>query len=158
MSKAKSLNGAGLMLWIGGKVVALSKSCSVQLQANTQDGDTKDDGKWAAPEVTGMSWNMNNESVDSADANRSNDLVYADLFDKMVAGAPITVTFGVPSNAVDSGVPDAGWLAPASGGYTGQAIITSLDRSGAKGSNASVTVSLQGVGSLTRNGGSGSGE
>lgn len=147
--KAKSLNGKDLMLWIAGKVIALSKSCNINLNANTGDADTKDDGLWGANEITSLAWDMSNESVDSADADRSNDLVYDDLFDAMVAGEPVVVTFGKPVNASDSGVPTAGWTAPTTG-YTGKALITSLGRSGAKGSNASVTVSLTGVGPLTR--------
>lgn len=152
--KAKTLNGKDLMLWIGGKVIALSKSCSLNLTANTGDADTKDDGLWGANEITSLQWDMSNESVDSADADRSNDLVYDDLFDAMVAGEPVTVTFGKPVNAGDSGVPAAGWTAPTTG-YTGKALITSLGRTGAKGSNASVSVSLTGIGSLSRAGSSG---
>lgn len=152
--KANSLNGKDLMLWIAGKVIALSKSCNIDLTANKGDANTKDDGAWDSGEIVSLSWTAKNESVDSADANRSNDLVYDDLFDAMINKSPIVVTFGVPTNASDDGVPTAGWTAPTTG-YSGKALITSLSRSGAKGSNASVSISLDGVGSLSRMGTSG---
>lgn len=154
MAKAKSLNGKDLMLWIAGKVVALSKSCDLQLSMATVDENTKDDGLWDAPGAGNMSWTINNESVDSAEQGRSNDLVYDDLFELMVAGSPIEVTFGLPSNVSDSGLPETGWTAQTTAGtsptYKGTALITSLNRTGAKGDRASVSVSLQGVGAITR--------
>ena len=150
MAKAQSLNGKDLMLWIDGKVVALSTSCTLNLTAATQSSGTKDDGLWDANEIGNLSWNCSNESVDTADTNRSNDQVFDDLFDLYSAGKPIAITVGIPSNKNNTGVPEAGWLAPAAGTYVGQALITSLSRTGAKGSNGSVSVSLQGYGALTR--------
>lgn len=150
MAKAKSLSGKDLMLWIGGKVVALSKSCDLQLSLSTIDSSTKDDGNWDSPSAGNMSWSVNNESVDSADSNRTNDVVFDDLFDLYVAGEPVEVTFGVATNKSDDGLPTAGWNAPTAGGYKGSALITNLSRSANKGDNASVTVSLQGVGKLEK--------
>lgn len=149
MSKAKVLNGKDLMLWIGGKVVALSTGCTINLSAETSDAATKDDGMWGAPEVSGMSWSASNESVDSADEERTNDQVYSQLFDLFIAGEPINITVGVPTNKSNTGLPEAGWTAPTQG-YSGKAIMTALDRTGNKGSNGSISVSLQGVGALEK--------
>ena len=71
MGKAKTLNGKDLMLWIDGKVIALSTSCKINLVANTTDSATKDDGFWDASEIGSMSWSATNESVDSADKDLS---------------------------------------------------------------------------------------
>lgn len=154
MAKAKSLDGKDLMLWIAGKVVALSKSCKLDISVATVDENTKDDGMWDAPGAGGMSWSMSNESVDSAEQGRNNDMVYDDLFELMVEGAPVDVTFGSPSNVSDSGLPESGWTEQTSAGtsptYKGKALITSLSRTGEKGNRASVSVSLQGVGAITR--------
>ena len=150
MAKAQSLNGKDLMLWVDGKVIALSTSCTLNLTASTQSSGTKDDGLWDANEVGNLSWNCSNESVDTAETNRTNDQVFDDLFTYYSAGQPIPVTVGIPSNQNTTGVPEAGWLAPASGTYSGQAIITSLSRTGAKGSNGSVSVSLQGYGAMVK--------
>lgn len=151
MGKAKSLNGKDLMLWVDGKVIALSTSCKISLATNTVDSATKDDGTWDAPEVGNMNWSATNESVDSADASRTNDQVYDKLFELFVSGKLIDVTIGIPSNKNDEGVPEDGWTAPTTGAfYKGKAIMTALDRDGTKGQSGSVSVSLQGVGALTK--------
>lgn len=151
MGKAKTLNGKDLMLWIDGKVIALSTSCKINLVANTTDSATKDDGFWDASEIGSMSWSATNESVDSADKDRTNDYVYDQLFDLFIAGQPVDITVGIPTNKDDRGVPEAGWTAPTSGTfYSGKAQITALDRDGTKGSNASVSVSLTGYGALVK--------
>lgn len=150
MGKAKSLNGKDLMLWIDTKVVALSTSCKINLVANTVDSATKDDGFWDAAEIGNMSWSATNESVDSADENRDNDLVYDELFDLFVAGEPLKVTVGLPTNANNDGVPEEGWTIPTKGMYEGKAHITALDRDATKGSNGSVSISLTGYGALKK--------
>nr|DAU18687.1 MAG TPA: major tail protein [Caudoviricetes sp.] len=150
MGKAKSLNGKDLMLWIEDKVIALSTSCKISLAANTVDSATKDDGFWDAAEIGNMNWSATNESVDSADKDRTNDYVYDKLFDLFVAGKPLDITVGFPTNASNDGLPEAGWTMPTSGMYQGKAHITALDRDATKGSNASVSVSLTGYGALKK--------
>ena len=150
MAKAKSLNGKDLMLWIKGKVVALSTSCDIDLTANTVDSSTKDDGTWDASEIGSMGWSVTNESVDSVEKNRSKDYEYDQLFDFFVAGEPVDVTVGLPTNTSNEGVPDDGWTAPTKGMFQGQAVITNLKRTGSKGSNGTVSISLTGYGALKR--------
>ena len=104
MGKAKSLNGKDLMLWIEDKVIALSTSCKISLAANTVDSATKDDGFWDAAEIGNMNWSATNESVDSADKDRTNDYVYDKLFDLFVAGKPLDITVGFPTNASNDGL------------------------------------------------------
>ena len=154
--KRKPLDGKNLMLWLGDKVVALSKSCSLSIDIQIGDGNTKDDGLWDSGDIVGAGWTMDNQSVDSADAAIGTDLVYDQLFEAMLAAEPIIVSMGVPSNASNDDVPASGWLRPTSGYYTGKARITNLSRSGDKGSQGSVTISLKGVGPLKKQG-SGSG-
>ena len=60
----------------------------------------------------------------------------------------MNVCFGVPSNDTTEGLPEAGWTSP--GTYTGKALITSLELSGSVGDNATVTVSMTGVGELEK--------
>ena len=149
MGKAKSLNGKDLMLWISDKVIALSTSCKINLAAATVDSATKDDGLWDAQDVGNMSWSASNESVDSADKDRTNDYVYDELFELFVSRKPIDITVGIPSNINDEGVPEEGWEKPNAGKYyKGKALMTALDRDSTKGNNGSVTVSLTGYGAL----------
>lgn len=157
MNKANKVDGKDLMLWIGGKVIALSKSCSLSISANMGDAATKDSGIWDDSEVVGLSFTMQNQSVYSADENRTVDQTYDALFDAMLARQPIDVTFGIPSTVSDEGLPAEGWQRRQSGkSYAGKAFITSLELSGEKGSAASASISLQGSGRLRR-AGSGSG-
>ena len=148
MSKAKSVNGHDLMLWIGGKVIALSKSCKLQLKANTVDSESKDDGDWEAKEIASRGGSMSNESVYSADKDRSNDLVYRDLFKYYIAGEPIEFSFGVAKNANKDGLPENGWEAPTSDYLKGKVLITGLDFDASKGSKAAITISLETYGKV----------
>jgi hypothetical protein len=150
MGRKKTLKGKDLMLWVAGKVVALSTGCKLSLTVSTQDAATKDDGVWDSAEVGSMGWSATNDSVDTADAATSTDQVYDTLFDLYVAGEPVEITVGIPSNQNDTGVPEAGWKAPTTGCYKGKALITALDRDGTKGNNGSISLTLTGVGALSR--------
>ena len=136
------------MLWIGGKVIALSKSCKLQLKANTVDSESKDDGDWEAKEIASRGGSMSNESVYSADKDRSNDLVYRDLFKYYIAGEPIEFSFGVAKNANKDGLPENGWEAPTSDYLKGKVLITGLDFDASKGSKAAITISLETYGKV----------
>ena len=149
MNKAKTMNGRELMLWIGGKVVALSKSCKINLTASTVDSETKDDGDWDAKEIGSRGWTATNESVHSADKTRSIDLVYRDLYKLYISNDPVTITVGTPVNNASEGLPQDGWTQPTSDYLQGKAIITALDLDATKGSKASVSISLEGYGPLT---------
>jgi hypothetical protein len=150
MGKKKTLKGKDLMLWVAGKVVALSTSCKISLTTNTQDSATKDDGIWDAPEVGTQGWTATNDSVDTPDEATSTDQVFDTLFDLYVAAEPVEVTVGIPSNQNDTGVPEEGWTAPTKNCLKGKALITGLDRDGTKGNNGSISLSLTGVGALER--------
>lgn len=148
MNKAKSVNGHELMLWLGGKVIALSKSCKLNLTASTADSETKDDGDWDAKEIISRGFTMSNESVYSADKNRSNDLVYKDLFKSFISDEPIVATFGIAANKSKEGLPEDGWKVPTDDYFKGNVVITALDFDGTKGSKAAISISLQGYGKL----------
>ena len=148
MSKAKSVNGHDLMLWIGGKVIALSKSCKLNLTASTVDSETKDDGEWNAKEIASRGGTMSNESVYSADKSRSKDLVYRDLYKMYLNDEPIEFSFGIAANASKKGVPEDGWAAPTSDYLKGKALITGLDFDGTKGSKGSISISLETYGAV----------
>lgn len=142
MSKAKSVNGHDLMLWIGGKVIALSKSCKMSLRASTVDSETKDDGDWEAKEIASRGGTISNDSVFSADKNRTTDLVFKDLFKMYLNDEPIEYSFGVASNKSKEGLPEDGWKEPTSDYLKGKAMITSLDFDATKGSKGSISISM----------------
>ena len=148
MSKAKSVNGHDLMLWLDGKVIALSKTCKVNMTASTVDSETKDDGSWNAKEIISRGYTISNESVYSADKDRSIDLVYRDLYKMYLKDEPIDISWGMPSNKASDGIPEDGWIAPTGDYLKGQALITGLDFDGTKGSKGSISISLEGYGKL----------
>jgi predicted secreted protein len=148
MSKAKSVNGHDLMLWLDGKVIAGSKSCKINMTAATVDSETKDDGTWDAKEIGSRGYTINNESVYSIDKNRAIDLVYRDLFKAYISDEPIEASWGIPSNASAEGLPEDGWQMPTGDYLKGKVLITGLDFDGTKGSKGSISISLQGYGKL----------
>ena len=148
MSKAKSVNGHDLMLWLGGKVIALSKSCKMSMTATTVDSETKDDGDWSAKEIASRGGTISNASVYSADKNRSNDLVYRDLYKMYLNDEPIEFSFGIAANASKKGVPEDGWEAPTSDYLKGKSLITGLDFDASKGSKGAISISLDTYGAV----------
>lgn len=156
--KRKMLQGQALMLWLGSKVIALSKSCSINIAVELGDGNTKDDGLWDSGDIVGASFSLENQSVASADEAVGIDLVYKELYQMMLSDNPITASWGVPSNINVNGLPNEGWRLPSGGYYKGPVRITSLNWDGTKGSQSTISVSLQGVGPIEPvEGGSGSG-
>lgn len=147
MAKAKVLNGKDFMVFVNDEATALATSHKLTLNAETSDAASKDDGMWDESIVTKMSWEASTEALVSADANVNS---YDTLYDLFIAGQPVTLICGIPGNLTNDGVPKEGWQAPSTKYYTGQALITSLDRSDAKGSNSSMTVSFKGVGKLEK--------
>lgn len=147
MAKAKVLNGKDFMVFVNDEATALATSHKLTLNAETSDAASKDDGMWDESIVTKMSWEASTEALVSADAGVNS---YDTLYDLFIAGQPVTLICGIPGNLTNDGVPTGGWQAPSTKYYTGQALITSLDRSDAKGSNSSMTVSFKGVGKLEK--------
>ena len=147
MAKAKVLNGKDFMVFVNDEATALATSHKLTLNAETSDAASKDDGMWDESIVTKMSWEASTEALVSADADVNS---YDTLYDLFIAGKPVTRICGIPGNLTNDGVPTEGWQAPSTKYYTGQALITSIDRSDAKGSNSSMTVSFKGVGKLEK--------
>jgi hypothetical protein len=151
MAKRKPIEGKDLMLFIGGKTIALANSCTLNIDRGSNDAASKDDGVWGQDTPGDMSWNLSSDALFSADAADSNNqMAYDALFDAQVAGTDLTIIFGVVGNASSNGLPADGWTAPTKGGYTGTAHVTSLSLTGAKGSASSMSVSLVGSGELKR--------
>ncbi len=76
MSKAKSVLGKDLMLFIDGKAIALATSANWG-SAETIDTQSKDSGIWTEKDQE-TSWNASSENVFSADAD-------ANSYDKLFA-------------------------------------------------------------------------
>ena len=138
MSKAKSVLGKDLMLFIDGKAIALATSCKLGLSAETIDTQSKDSGIWTEKDIKKLSWNASSENVFSADADA--------LF---LAHKPVVLKFGVVGNPDVNEMPAAGWTL-AEGAYTGSAVITSLEANAPDGDKATLSISFEGTGPLAK--------
>lgn len=146
MAKAKVLNGKDFMVFVNTKATALATSHRLSLNAETSDSASKDDGMWDEAIVTKMSWEASTEALVAAEEGAES---YDVLYDLMMANEPVDLVMGVPTNITNDGVPEAGWIAPTKG-YTGKALITSLERTDSNGSNSTMTATFRGVGKLSK--------
>lgn len=139
------------MVFVAAKATALATSHKLSLTAETGDAASKDDGMWDEAIVTKMSWEATTEALVSAEESTNN---YEVLYDAFIAGVPVDVICGIPANLTNDGVPEAGWNSPAGKTgqtyYKGKALITSLERTDAKGSNSTLSASFKGVGKLDK--------
>ncbi|MCM1372943.1 MAG: phage tail protein [Bacteroides sp.] len=136
---SKSLKGQDVNLFVDGKLIAASTSCSFDLTANTTDAASKTDpgnGMWDNSEFTYYDWTVSNESfvVDPASLTT--------LLTKVVSGdATVHVTFQ---------------MGEYQGGGTivlgGDAIITQLQLQAANGDYAKLSLSMDGCTALTKAG------
>lgn len=141
--KAKQVLGKDLMLFVGGKAIALATSCKLGVSAETIDTQSKDSGMWGEKGVKKLGWNCSSENCFSADADING---YDKLFALFVAAEPVDIAFGIPANKSNA-LPSNGWTLPLSP-YTGKAIITSLELNAPDGDKATFSVSLDGTGEL----------
>lgn len=149
VTKGTAQKGEAVMLWINGKVVALSTNCVINYNTAMIDGSSKDDGSNENQTPGTLSWNATNDFILTGD-KRTTDLDFEALIDLWQSKQPITVTRGVPTGW--DGVKDLekngeAWAAPTIGVRTGKAYITSMSENHQKGQNSTGNISLQGIGS-----------
>ena len=134
--------GTDLMLFKGGKALAAATSCKFTINTNTIETSSKDNGKWTSKKAGKLSWNASSDNLFAmAD--------YADLVALQISREEVSLQFSTVANPDgDNGVSETGWT-PTTDGYTGKAIITSIDANAPDGENATYTVSFEGTGELT---------
>lgn len=141
------IKGRDLMLFDStGKSYAWATNHTLTINAETSDISSKDHGIWGASEVSRYTWEITSENLYSTDA-------YDSLFASLVAGNPISIRFGLKAeNDNTKTVADGdydNWTA-AAGYYEGEAIITSLVANANNGENATYSLTLSGVGKITK--------
>lgn len=146
MSK-KVLKGKDLMLFVGGEATSLATSHTLGLNAETGDAASKDSGAWDESTITKMSWEAGTESLMSVEEGANSFDV---MFQKFIAGEPVELVLGIPTNINTSGVPAEGWTAPTTTHYKGSALITALSVNATNGQNTTMSASFKGVGKLER--------
>ena len=144
----KIIKGIDLMLFdVSGNSFSYATNHVLTISTETADVSSKDHGIWAASEVTKYSWEITSE-------NLFTETDYSDMFDKMMAGTPIVVRFGIKSqtdstkNVVDGDYEN--WTSAEDGYYTGKVLITSLSANASNGETATMSVTLTGVGKISK--------
>lgn len=146
------IKGGDLMLFVNGKSIAFATNHTISINADTKETSTKDNGGfWQVSEVGMLSWTCTSENLMG---DPMAGIGFDDLFALMIARKPITAVFaleGDSTNFIDQklgAAPTAGWKPKTDDGYTGQVIITNLEKNAPNGDNATMKVSFTGVGEL----------
>lgn len=146
--------GGDLMLFVNGKSIAFATNHTLSISADTKETSTKDSGGlWQTSEVGMLSWSCSSENLMG---NPMAGIGYNELFAMMIARKPITGVFALEGDSADfaegklGAAPTNGWSAKSGDGYTGQMVITSLEKNAPNGENATLKVDFQGVGELKK--------
>ena len=121
--------GNDIRVSIGDILIGGQQGCSINRETETSDTTTKDSGVWSESEAVGLSWSVDCDGLVVVD-----DEGLEALEEAWRTLAKVTVKYGSPSNY-----------------KTGQAIITSLSQNSPSKEKTTYSVSLQGVGELTKN-------
>lgn len=142
------------MLFVGGKSIAYATNHTLSISADTKETSTKDSGGlWQTSEVGMLSWSCSSENLVG---DPMAGIGYQELFDMMVNRKPVTGVFALEGNSTDyaegklGAAPTAGWTAKAGDGYTGQMLITSLEKNAPNNENVTMKVDFTGVGELKK--------
>lgn len=132
------MKGENLRVFVGTKAIAKATSCSVSLQAQTDNSTTKDDvDLWDLIEVTGKNWSITAEcEFETTDATGYT------VSDVMAAfGTQVAVKFA-PASGTKNRTAGAAIL-------SGNAVITSLDITSTNRQKVTASVTFTGNGPLS---------
>ena len=113
--------GNSIKVTVGSTLIGGQQGCSLNMETETSETTTKDSGVWAESEATGLSWSVDCDGLEA-------------LEEAWRTLAKVTVKYGTPEKY-----------------KTGQAVITSLSQNSPSKEKTTYSVSLQGVGELTKN-------
>lgn len=144
------IKGRDLMLFDNdGHSYAYATNHTFTMTAETSDISTKDHGVWGAAEISKYSWEITSENLYTTED-------YDKLFTAMTAGNAITIRFGLKTPSADPAITPADgnsalpyWTSQNSF-YQGKALITSLVANANNGENATYSITLTGVGAISK--------
>ena len=122
--------GNDIKVSVGATLIGGQQNCSINRETETSDVTTKDSGIWSEAEAIGLSWSVDLDGL----------VVVGDAGLKALETAwenlqQVDVKYGTASNY-----------------KSGKAIITSLSSNSASKEKTTYSVSLQGVGALSKTG------
>ena len=120
--------GNDIRVSVGSTLIGGQQNCSINRETETSDSTTKDSGIWSEAEAIGLSWSVDLDGL----------VVVGDAGLKALETAwenlqQVDVKYGTASNY-----------------KSGRAIITSLSSNSASKEKTTYSVSLQGVGALSK--------
>lgn len=140
--------GDQLMLFVSGKSIAFATAHTLTLTANTTDIASKDHGIYGAKDVGSITWEITSENLYAQDE-------YEKLVDAMMKATPVDVAFANAATWTNQGIDNSTktWTPDAKTvNMSGKALITSLVANANTGENATFSVTLTGVGAITKSG------
>ena len=122
--------GNDIKISVGATLIGGQQNCSINRETETSDSTTKDSGVWSEAEAIGLSWSVDLDGL----------VVVGDAGLKALETAwenlqQVDVKYGTSTNY-----------------KSGRAIITSLSSNSASKEKTTYSVSLQGVGALSKTG------
>lgn len=148
------IKGGDIMLFANGKSIGYSTSHTLSISLETKETTSKDSGgKWQNSEGSILSWNCSSENLVG---DKVEGIGYDELFSMMISRKPITGVFALEGSSPDlaegklDAVKTGGWTPKSGDGFTGQMLITNLEKTAQNGENATFKVDFQGVGELKK--------
>ena len=95
-----TIKGQNLRVMVGGKCIAMATSCQLHISAELQDSSSKDSvGDWQEQEVTGLSWDVQTDSLVTLEDNGTKGELPQDLLSLIINKTKVTLTFDQTAGA-----------------------------------------------------------
>lgn len=89
-----TIKGQNLRVMVGGKCIAMDTSCTFHISAQVESASTKDDANdFEVNEVTGLSWDVQTDSLVTLTDNGVNGELPTDLMSLIINKTKVTLTF-----------------------------------------------------------------
>lgn len=138
------IKGQNLRVLVGGKCVAMAKTCTFHIALQTEDSSTKDsEGDWQENTPVGKSWDCQTDSLVTLVDNGSNGELPQDLVSLILNATPVTITFDQTAGT-NNRIAQESVLK-----MTGSAYLNDLSITAANRENSTITAQFTGTGALT---------
>lgn len=150
MAKRKTTEGKDLMLFLDGKPIALSNSCTLNVSRSMDEASSKDDGPYRTVTPGDISWDISADALFSPDPASEDgvDISFVELLKAELEGKEVDAVFTIVNNPSTVGLPAGGWKPKEGVGASGKVYVNNLSATGAKGSAASMSLSFTGNSAL----------
>lgn len=148
VNQSTTVYGDKLMLYYGGKPIALGQSCQLDISADTIDTTTKMSGNWKEFLIGQLSYTLSSESlltystttIEGVDLSKFT--TFADLLKLFAGRNPVEFKMAVAKDASADFAEDVEFI-------SGSAIITQLSANAQMSQLTTCSIQMQGSGELT---------